>query len=73
MSHKVTVVRCPSCGSTDAGEVDGSYEFSQMRCAACGHTELCDEYQIKDVWNLTIELPDDAVAPPAMLPPKRSQ
>jgi len=66
----VTVVRCPMCGSTDAGEDDGLYDLTWMRCGACGERELCDHYQIKDRWNVVLDLPADAVALPAYLPPR---
>lgn len=68
MSRIVTVVRCPRCGSTNAAENGGSYEFTEMRCASCSHRALCDDEQIKDNWNVTIELPDDATALPAVIP-----
>lgn len=69
MSRRFIVVRCPRCGSTDAGEAGGYLEFTEMRCSTCGHMQLCDEYQIKDSWNVDLTLPDDAVALPARLPP----
>lgn len=68
MPRRVTVVRCPRCGSTSAGEVGGAYEFTEMRCAACGHSELCDEYQLGDGWNATIEIADGATALPDKVP-----
>lgn len=68
MPRRVTVVRCPRCGSTSAGEVGGAYEFTEMRCAACGHRELCDEHQLRDGWNVTLELPDGATALPDKVP-----
>jgi hypothetical protein len=58
-----TVVRCPQCGSTDAGEIDGMLEFTRMRCNSCGHEDLCDDYQIKDDWNVTIDLEPGADLP----------
>jgi DNA-directed RNA polymerase subunit RPC12/RpoP len=68
MPRRVTVVRCPRCGSTQAGEAGGTYEFTEMRCAACGHSALCDEYQIRDDWNVTIELADGTTALPEKVP-----
>jgi predicted metal-dependent HD superfamily phosphohydrolase len=36
----------------DAGSVEPMHiEFDRMRCAACGHEEVCDEHQIKLDWN----------------------
>jgi hypothetical protein len=61
-----TIVRCPKCGSTDAGEDGGAYEFTHMRCGACGFNEYCDHYQIKDDWNVEIDL-----APGTMRLPKQ--
>lgn len=69
MPKDVSAVRCPKCGATDAGEAGGVYEFTEMRCAVCGYSELCDHYQIKDNWNVSITLPDDATPLPAFLPP----
>ena len=48
----ITVVRCPACGSTDAGESEAVYEFTRMMCDACGLEDLCDEEDIKDTWNV---------------------
>jgi predicted metal-dependent HD superfamily phosphohydrolase len=52
----MTVVRCPVCGSTRAGEDEGTsagYPAGTyaMECASCGHTAVCDEYDIKFDWN----------------------
>jgi hypothetical protein len=57
---RVTVVRCPECGSTEAGadESRSAYEFTFMQCGSCGHGALQDEYQIKDDWNVQVELLD---------------
>ena len=52
MDNSVTVVRCPRCGSMDAGSVEAIHiEFDRMKCSACGHESICDDYQIKDDWN----------------------
>jgi hypothetical protein len=26
-------------------------ELDRMKCSACGHEQICDQYQIKDEWN----------------------
>lgn len=39
---------CPECGSPNIAEVGGAYEFTEMKCFACGNTELCDPYQVGD-------------------------
>ena len=52
MVSEVVVVRCPRCGSMDAESVEPiGIEFDRMKCAACGHDQICDDYQIKDEWN----------------------
>jgi len=70
MPRRVTVVRCPKCGSTDAGEdpLRGAYEFAMMVCSSCGWEELADHYMIKDDWNVEIELADDATELPKKIP-----
>jgi predicted metal-dependent HD superfamily phosphohydrolase len=36
----------------DAGSVEPIHiEFDRMKCDACGHEAICDDYQIKDNWN----------------------
>ena len=68
---RVTVVRCPKCGSTDAGEdvARSPYEFAYMRCNGCGHGELSDHHHITFDWNLDIEIEDDATALPDYVAP----
>jgi hypothetical protein len=70
MPREVTVVRCPKCGSTDAGEdpLRGAFEFGMMVCHSCGHEDYQDDYQIRANWNVDIVLPDDATALPKKLP-----
>lgn len=68
MSRNLDVVRCPWCGSTVAEAIDGAHELTAMRCAACGHEDLCDEHQVRDVWSVRVELPDGEVMP-TELPP----
>lgn len=67
MAHD-TAVRCPRCGSTDAGATEHIYELSRMTCPACGFSELADHYQIKDDWNVPYTF-EDASELPARLPP----
>jgi predicted metal-dependent HD superfamily phosphohydrolase len=60
MESTVVVVRCPRCGSMDAGSVEAIHvEFDRMKCRVCGHEQVCDDYEIKDNWNETV--PTDAV------------
>jgi predicted metal-dependent HD superfamily phosphohydrolase len=60
MNDLVCVVRCPRCGSMDAESVEPiQIEFDRMKCAACGHEEICDFEQIKGDWNERV--PADAV------------
>ena len=69
---RVTIVRCPRCGSTHAGE-DASrsaYDLTYMQCGHCGHGELVDEWQVKSDWNARIELADDATSLPAFIRPE---
>ena len=62
---RTVVVRCPKCGSTDAGadEAKSAYDFTFMQCNGCGHGALVDEWQIKDAWNVKIELAEGAPLP----------
>jgi hypothetical protein len=66
---RVTLVRCPECGSTNAGEDGGAYEFAFMRCGSCGYSTYCDHYQVIESWNVDVDLPPDATAIPERLPP----
>ena len=54
----VTLVRCPACGSTDAGadESQSAYDFTYMQCHECGHGGLAAHWQIKFDWNVEGEL-----------------
>ena len=54
---RVIVVRCPTCGATDAGATDYIYELTQMTCGECGYQELADSYEIKEEWNVELWLP----------------
>jgi hypothetical protein len=40
---------CPQCGSSDVSEEPLGYEFTRMRCAACGNDDTCDVWQL-DEW-----------------------
>lgn len=70
---RVTVVRCPLCGSTDAGEDGAVYEFTLMRCASCGHSAHCDHYAIKDDWNVEIDVEEGTGIPPRVPPLEREE
>jgi predicted metal-dependent HD superfamily phosphohydrolase len=62
----VTVVFCPRCGSTDAGEGDSEHAppgYSLMLCGHCGHSETCDHWELKFRWNTTLSLPQGAGIP----------
>jgi predicted metal-dependent HD superfamily phosphohydrolase len=55
MDKTVVIVRCPRCGSMDAESVEAIHiEFDRMKCAACGHEQVCDYNQIKDEWNESV-------------------
>jgi predicted metal-dependent HD superfamily phosphohydrolase len=44
----------------DAESVEAIHvEFERMKCAACGHEQICDQYQLKDTWNESVDV--DAV------------
>lgn len=70
MAKQVTVVRCPMCGSTNAGEAGGAYDLTQMQCSDCGHGEFADHWQIKFDWNVEINLPDEATELPRFVAPQ---
>ncbi len=57
----ITLVRCPECGSTNAGELESqsAYDFTYMLCSECGHGGLVDHWQIKFDWNVEEELIGD--------------
>lgn len=60
MADPVRVVRCPRCGSMDAESVEPIHvEFDRMKCNACGHQQICDEYSIRFTWNA--DVPADQV------------
>ena len=42
--------RCPDCGSRDVAAAAVGIEFTEMTCVACGHSEICDVWQLDD-WN----------------------
>lgn len=63
------VIRCPECGSTDAGEVGGVADLAKMKCQSCGHWRMQDNYEIYDDWEVPCELADAFADPPPFLPP----
>lgn len=67
---RVRLVRCPRCGSTDAGsdESRSIADITCMRCNACGHEEFVDSWQISFDWNVTRELPEGTGVPPRVAP-----
>ncbi|MEO7094013.1 MAG: hypothetical protein ABI175_12235 [Polyangiales bacterium] len=68
----VRMVRCPLCGSTDAGSIDHWIEVACMSCGVCGHTEWQDDQQIKDDWNVTLSQRKDERQLPPFAPPLAS-
>jgi len=67
---QIRVVRCPSCGSTDAASDESSSyaDLSHMTCGSCEFDEYCDTWEVGFNWNVTIDL--DVGAPlPLFLPP----
>lgn len=66
----VKVVRCPRCGSMNAGSVERvGIEFDRMRCQRCGHEEICDVGQIRLEWNE--EVPSPHLRGDVVLPDER--
>ena len=57
----ITLVRCPECGSTNAGEVESrsAYDLTYMRCRECGHGGFADHWQLTFAWNVEGELIGD--------------
>jgi predicted metal-dependent HD superfamily phosphohydrolase len=72
---KISLVRCPRCGSTKAGSVgEVGIELDVMACRACSFREICDSYEIKFDWNESVEVADAQaphVVPPVVLPRTR--
>jgi len=66
--ESVRIVRCPCCGSTDAGASEYIYEITRMTCPTCGCSELCDHEQIKDDWNIKYEQSCGATTLPPFVP-----
>jgi hypothetical protein len=63
-----TVVRCPECGSTSAGEAGGAYDLTSMFCSDCSHSEYADHWQIKFDWNVQMDIPDGEELPRFVAP-----
>jgi hypothetical protein len=63
-------VRCPQCGSTDAGsdESQSFIDLTWMQCGDCGHGELQDHYQISFDWNADIEMTEHEELPEYIKP-----
>jgi hypothetical protein len=56
----VTLVRCPDCGSTNAGvdESQSMATLTYMLCNECGHGDHCNWWDKED-WSLESELIGD--------------
>ena len=68
--RKVSVCRCPTCGSTSAGadESRSRLEFTHMQCDGCGHGGLVDSWERDFDWFVQIELPEGAAVPARLAP-----
>ncbi len=69
MTREITIVFCPRCGSTDAGEGDSSNvppTLFLMGCGHCGHSAICDDWEIKLEWNMKVDV--SAARPPFVAP-----
>lgn len=69
MISEATIVFCPRCGSTDAGEGDSSHvppTLFLMGCGHCGHSAICDDWEIKLEWNMKVDV--SAGRPPFVAP-----
>ncbi|MDP1915893.1 MAG: hypothetical protein Q8L14_06595 [Myxococcales bacterium] len=69
MTPETTIVFCPRCGSTDAGEGDSSNvppTLFLMGCGHCGHSAICDDWEIKLEWNMKVDV--SAGRPPFVAP-----
>ncbi len=71
---RTSIVRCPECGSTDAGrdEVRSALERSYMRCLVCSFGEDCDASKVSADWHAEIGLPAGADVP-AFVEPLRAR
>lgn len=69
-SQRVSVCRCPTCGSTNAGpdESRSAYDFTFMQCGACGEGGLVDSWQRDFDWYTDVTLPDGADLPAFVAP-----
>lgn len=68
-TRSIVVVRCPRCGSTEAGATEYIFEITRMTCPACGHEALADNYEIEDDWNASVTLPADTDELPKLVSP----
>lgn len=68
---RVSVWRCPKCGSTRAGpdESQSAYELTYMACLSCGHAGLFDSWERNADWLTKIDLDADTDVIPDVLPP----
>lgn len=60
-------IRCPKCGSTNAGISELVFELIRLKCHTCGHTDLTERDGLEEVW--TARLPPNTRALPVFLTP----
>jgi len=48
------VIRCPKCGSTNAGISELVFVQIRMKCHACGHAELTDREGLEATWTIRV-------------------
>ena len=70
-TRTVTIIRCPTCGSTDAlcDESRSAVDLSYMTCRSCGEGGLCDSWERNDDWYVTITLPVGVTTLPTHVAP----
>lgn len=64
----MTVVRCPRCGSTDAGATDYLFEITRMTCRACGHETMSNDEEIDRDWIAPVDAVDAGGTQPTATP-----
>jgi hypothetical protein len=48
------LIRCPNCGSINAGISELVFAQIRMKCHACGHTELTDREGLEATWTIRV-------------------
>ena len=72
MNTPFVAVRCPRCGSMDAGTVEEvGIEFDRMRCNTCGYEEIADDNQIRFDWNERVSASEVRLDQRVLLPDAR--